>query len=59
MTDTQSEEYMSNYEKELELLKAKLEILDRIYVAGDSTKTYLNVAQEINLLLNLLDPNLN
>ena len=59
MMDTQAEDYMRNYEREIELLKIKLEILDKVYVAGNPTKTHLNVAQEINLLLNILDPNLN
>jgi len=59
MMDTQAEEYMKNYEKQMELLKIKLDILDEIYVAGKPEQTHLNVAEKINLFLNLLEPKLN
>jgi ABC-type Fe3+-hydroxamate transport system substrate-binding protein len=59
MIDTQAEEYMRNYEQNLKLIKAKLNILDEVYVVKDPNQTYLNVAEKINLLLNLLEPKLN
>jgi hypothetical protein len=59
MIDTQAEEYMRNYEENLKLIKAKLNILDEVYVVKDPNQTYLNVAEKINLLLNLLEPKLN
>jgi ABC-type Fe3+-hydroxamate transport system substrate-binding protein len=59
MIDNQAEEYMRNYDKQIELIKAKLQILDEVYVVKDPNQTYINVAEKINLLLNLLEPKLN
>lgn len=59
MIDNQAEEYMRNYEDNLKLIKAKLQILDEVYVVKDPNQTYINVAEKINLLLNLIEPKLN
>lgn len=59
MIDNQAEEYMRNYDKQIELIKAKLQILDEVYVVKDPNQTYINVAEKINLLLNLIEPKLN
>lgn len=59
MIDSQAEEYMRDYDKQIELIKARLQILDEVYVVKDPNQTYINVAEKINLLLNLLEPRLN
>lgn len=59
MIDSQAEEYMRDYDKQIELIKTKLQILDEVYVVKDPNQTYINVAEKINLLLNLLEPGLN
>jgi hypothetical protein len=59
MKDKEMEEYLENMKKTQEIQKIQLDILDEVYVAGNPTQTHLLVAEKINLLLNLADPNLN